>query len=67
MPMSDRLPSDRLQSDRFQLVAPYQPAGDQPEAIVKRVAGFEQGLAHQTLLGVSGLGKTWTIVNAIAQ
>jgi excinuclease ABC subunit B len=57
--------SDRLQSDPFQLVAPFQPAGDQPEAIEKLVAGFEQGLAHQTLLGVTGSGKTFTIANVI--
>ncbi|MBS0569039.1 MAG: excinuclease ABC subunit UvrB [Proteobacteria bacterium] len=52
-------------SDRFQLVAPFQPAGDQPEAIDKLVAGFESGLAHQTLLGVTGSGKTFTIANVI--
>jgi excinuclease ABC subunit B len=57
--------SDRLPSDRFQLVAPYRPAGDQPEAIDRLVAGFEQGLAHQTLLGVTGSGKTFTIANVI--
>jgi len=52
-------------SDRFQLVAPFKPAGDQPEAIEKLVAGFESGLAHQTLLGVTGSGKTYTIANVI--
>ena len=52
-------------SDRFQLVAPFRPAGDQPEAIEKLVAGFESGLAHQTLLGVTGSGKTFTIANVI--
>ncbi|HMM57841.1 MAG: excinuclease ABC subunit UvrB [Xanthomonadales bacterium PRO7] len=52
-------------SDRFQLVAPFRPAGDQPEAIEKLVAGFESGLAHQTLLGVTGSGKTYTIANVI--
>ncbi len=52
-------------SDRFQLVAPFKPAGDQPEAIEKLVAGFESGLAHQTLLGVTGSGKTFTIANVI--
>ena len=57
--------SDRLQSDRFQLVAPYRPAGDQPEAIERLIAGFESGLAHQTLLGVTGSGKTYTIANVI--
>ncbi|MEO6365137.1 MAG: DEAD/DEAH box helicase family protein, partial [Luteimonas sp.] len=49
----------------FQLVAPYSPAGEQPQAIAKLVAGFESGLAHQTLLGVTGSGKTYTIANVI--
>ncbi|CAG4971147.1 excinuclease ABC subunit UvrB [Novilysobacter luteus] len=49
----------------FQLVSPYQPAGDQPQAIEKLSAGFEAGLAHQTLLGVTGSGKTYTIANVI--
>ncbi len=53
-------------TDQFQLVAPYQPAGDQPQAIAKLIAGFESGLAHQTLLGVTGSGKTYTIANVIA-
>ncbi|MBU6200016.1 MAG: DEAD/DEAH box helicase family protein, partial [Xanthomonadaceae bacterium] len=57
--------SDRLQPDRFHLVAPYRPAGDQPDAIEKLIAGFESGLAHQTLLGVTGSGKTFTIANVI--
>ncbi|MDE1886105.1 MAG: DEAD/DEAH box helicase family protein, partial [Xanthomonadaceae bacterium] len=57
--------SDRLQPDRFHLVAPYRPAGDQPDAIEKLIAGFESGLAHQTLLGVTGSGKTYTIANVI--
>ncbi len=52
---------------RFQLVAPYSPAGDQPQAIDKLVAGFEAGLARQTLLGVTGSGKTYTIANVIQQ
>ncbi|MGY1410324.1 MULTISPECIES: excinuclease ABC subunit UvrB [unclassified Luteimonas] len=51
----------------FQLVAPYQPAGDQPQAIEKLVEGFESGLARQTLLGVTGSGKTYTIANVIQQ
>jgi excinuclease ABC subunit B len=52
-------------SDRFQLVAPFQPSGDQPDAIARLVAGFEAGLAHQTLLGVTGSGKTYTIANVV--
>ncbi len=51
--------------DRFELVAPYSPAGDQPQAIAKLIAGFESGLARQTLLGVTGSGKTYTIANVI--
>ena len=52
-------------TDRFQLVAPYQPAGDQPLAIERLAEGFEAGLAAQTLLGVTGSGKTYTIANVI--
>jgi len=51
--------------DRFQLVAPYRPAGDQPQAIAKLIEGFESGLAAQTLLGVTGSGKTFTIANVV--
>ena len=52
-------------SDRFELVSPYAPAGDQPQAIDKLVAGFEAGLAKQVLLGVTGSGKTYTIANVV--
>ena len=52
-------------TDRFQLVAPYKPAGDQPQAIKRLTGNFEAGLAHQTLLGVTGSGKTYTIANVI--
>ncbi len=51
----------------FQLKADYEPAGDQPQAIRKLVAGINEGLAAQTLLGVTGSGKTFTIANVIAQ
>jgi excinuclease ABC subunit B len=51
----------------FQLLAPYEPAGDQPEAIGKLVEGLEDGLAYQTLLGVTGSGKTFTMANVIAR
>ena len=54
-------------TDRFQLVSPYKPAGDQPRAIQRLVEGFEAGLAAQTLLGVTGSGKTYTIANMIEQ
>lgn len=53
-------------SKDFQLVSPYQPAGDQPTAIAQLLDGIEAGLAHQTLLGVTGSGKTFTIANVIA-
>ncbi len=49
----------------FQLVSPFQPAGDQPQAIAKLIDGFESGVAAQTLLGVTGSGKTFTIANVI--
>jgi excinuclease ABC subunit B len=51
--------------DQFQLVSPFQPAGDQPDAIRRLVEGFQSGLAHQTLLGVTGSGKTFTIANVV--
>ena len=54
-------------TDTFKLVSPFQPAGDQPQAIEKLVAGFEAGVASQTLLGVTGSGKTYTIANVIQQ
>jgi excinuclease ABC subunit B len=50
---------------RFGLEAGYQPAGDQPAAIAGLLDGLESGLAHQTLLGVTGSGKTYTIANVI--
>ena len=51
----------------FELVAPYSPAGDQPQAIEKLVAGVQAGAKHQVLLGVTGSGKTYTIANVIQQ
>ncbi|HON06702.1 MAG TPA: excinuclease ABC subunit UvrB [Verrucomicrobiota bacterium] len=51
----------------FKLVAPYKPAGDQPEAIEKLVQWLNEGHRHQTLLGVTGSGKTFTIANVIAK
>ncbi|KAF1722180.1 excinuclease ABC subunit UvrB [Pseudoxanthomonas japonensis] len=54
-------------TDRFQLVSPYSPAGDQPQAIKKLTENFEAGLAKQTLLGVTGSGKTYTIANVVQQ
>lgn len=51
----------------FELHAPYEPSGDQPEAIRLLNEGLEDGLAYQTLLGVTGSGKTFTMANVIAQ
>jgi excinuclease ABC subunit B len=53
-------------SEMFQLAAAFQPAGDQPEAIAKLLSGLRDGLAHQTLLGVTGSGKTFSVANLIA-
>ncbi len=52
---------------RFELVSKYQPAGDQPTAIAQLVDGLSQGHSHQTLLGVTGSGKTFTMANVIAK
>src|SRR3954469_19518214 len=49
----------------FKLVAPYQPAGDQPQAIAKLTEGVLAGAKHQVLLGVTGSGKTFTVANVI--
>ncbi|RKR06158.1 excinuclease ABC subunit B [Kushneria sinocarnis] len=51
----------------FQIASEYKPAGDQPTAIDGLVRGVEAGLAHQTLLGVTGSGKTFTIANVVEQ
>jgi excinuclease ABC subunit B len=51
----------------FKLTAPFSPSGDQPEAISQLVAGLRQGLEHQTLLGVTGSGKTFTIANVLQE
>ena len=51
----------------FQLHQPFEPAGDQPEAIEKLVEGLGDGLSYQTLLGVTGSGKTFTMANVIAR
>ncbi|OFW81234.1 MAG: excinuclease ABC subunit B [Alicyclobacillus sp. RIFOXYA1_FULL_53_8] len=56
-----------VEDGRFQLVSDYSPQGDQPAAIDHLVTGLEQGLRHQTLLGVTGSGKTFTMANVIAR
>jgi len=52
---------------RFELQSDYRPAGDQPEAIARLIEGLESGLAHQTLLGVTGSGKTFSVACVIQQ
>ncbi|CAG0965285.1 UvrABC system protein B [Methylophilaceae bacterium] len=54
-------------NSRYQLHQPFPPAGDQPQAIEKLVSGINQGMRFQTLLGVTGSGKTYTMANVIAQ
>jgi excinuclease ABC subunit B len=54
-------------SKPFQLVTDYIPAGDQPKAIEDLITGINDGLTHQTLLGVTGSGKTFTAANIIQQ
>ena len=53
--------------DTFKLVSPYKPTGDQPQAIDELVAGIENGIDEQVLLGVTGSGKTFTMANVIAR
>ncbi|MBQ1955720.1 MAG: DEAD/DEAH box helicase family protein, partial [Clostridia bacterium] len=53
--------------DRFELVSPFAPTGDQPQAIEALVNGIENGIDEQTLLGVTGSGKTYTMANIIAK
>ncbi|MFJ9501272.1 excinuclease ABC subunit UvrB [Brevibacillus centrosporus] len=53
--------------ERFELVSEYQPSGDQPTAIAELVAGIQAGKRHQTLLGATGTGKTFTAAQVIAQ
>src|SRR6188474_1783869 len=56
-----------MDSKPFVLKADYEPAGDQPQAIAKLVEGINDGFKHQTLLGVTGSGKTYSIGNVISQ
>ncbi|MCG7199902.1 excinuclease ABC subunit UvrB [Marinobacter pelagius] len=59
--------TSNAQNGAFRVDSPYQPAGDQPKAIEGLVDGIQSGLAHQTLLGVTGSGKTFTVANVIEQ
>ena len=54
-----------MQESRFKLVSEYKPTGDQPGAIEELVRGFREGNQFQTLLGVTGSGKTFTMANVI--
>ncbi|MDC0257892.1 DEAD/DEAH box helicase family protein, partial [Crocinitomicaceae bacterium] len=51
----------------FQLVSEFEPTGDQPQAIKELVDGINQGVTDQTLLGVTGSGKTFTVANVIKE
>jgi excinuclease ABC subunit B len=63
----DRAPSLTFAGSPFRLYQPFQPAGDQPRAIEQLLAGLRDGLSFQTLLGVTGSGKTYTMANVIAR
>lgn len=67
--MTDAIAKDTTPKDttQFRLTGDYQPAGDQPTAIAQMVEGLQSGLTHQTLLGVTGSGKTFSIANVIQQ
>src|SRR5687767_871330 len=55
-----------MSSPKFEVVAPFEPAGDQPKAIRELTAGLQRGDKYQTLLGVTGSGKTMTLAHTIA-
>ena len=65
MAMEGKLPEVRLANTPFKVVSPYEPAGDQPQAIEKLAEGVRRGLRYQTLLGVTGSGKTFTMAKTI--
>lgn len=58
---------ERMNQRPFEVVSDYQPAGDQPNAISQLVQGLNDGLSYQTLLGVTGSGKTFTVANVVAE
>jgi excinuclease ABC subunit B len=60
-----QLPPRRKAEGEFELVCPYQPTGDQPKAIETLVAGLQAGRRYQTLLGITGSGKTFTTAATI--
>lgn len=63
--MEGKLPEVRLSNQPFKVVSPFEPAGDQPQAIQKLADGVERGLRYQNLLGVTGSGKTFTMAKVI--
>lgn len=63
--MEGKLPDVRLASAPLEVVSPYEPAGDQPEAIAALAEGIKRGLRYQNLLGVTGSGKTFTMAKVI--
>ena len=65
MSLQEQMPKTLLQ--QFKIIAPFKPAGDQPKAINQLKEGIEKSLHHQTLLGVTGSGKTFTIANVISE
>ncbi|WP_304427484.1 DEAD/DEAH box helicase family protein, partial [uncultured Adlercreutzia sp.] len=63
--MEGKLPDVRLSAAPLEVVSSYSPSGDQPQAIEKLARGIEEGLRYQTLLGVTGSGKTFTMAKTI--
>ena len=65
--MEDIKKKDNRTEKKFELVSEYEMSGDQPEAVEKLVEGLEKGYREQTLMGVTGSGKTFTMANIIAK
>ena len=63
--MEGKLPVTRLSNQPFEVVSEFEPAGDQPEAIEQLAKNIEAGMRYQTLLGVTGSGKTYTVAKTI--
>ena len=63
--MEGKLPAARLATQPFKVVSPYEPAGDQPKAIQQLAQNIESGMRYETLLGVTGSGKTYTMAKTI--
>ena len=67
MEMTGKIPETRLSQTPFEVVSPYEPAGDQPKAIAELSRGVKEGMRYQTLLGVTGSGKTFTMAKTIEE